>query len=357
MRVRTAIFAAGAAVMAMAAVVTSAAATPPPGVGIDGVDIPPALLVRVYADGGAPLQDDFALVTITAPGGREHQLGTVSIRADAGRDEILQDLEVEPCSIGGKDLPDATFTVRVVGDVYNASQELRLGPDETKPTVKKIQSSPPPGSKVEKGDKIRFEVVGKEETPGATWQTGVQTLQVTGPRGVIKDKNAGRLPKACEDKSESLTITGKYKVRGSDPAVIEICGIADDYATNEGSNCAQYYKGEVWEGTFRQENLGCTGVDEWTLEVVVADDNSVTGNGTLTSPGILCPNSALAPAGLTLRISGNRDGSGFHLTVVPCACPPLDLSVAGNKAEGSAQDPPPAGATYRVNLACKTCEE
>ncbi|MGQ0805009.1 MAG: hypothetical protein ACT4PI_14255 [Actinomycetota bacterium] len=343
--------------MAMVAIVTPAAATPPPGVGIDGVDIPPALLVRVYADGGAPLQDDFALVTITAPGAREHQLGTVSIRADAGRDEILQDLEVEPCSIDGKDLPDATFTVRVVGDVYNGSQELRLGPDETKPTVKKIQSPPPAGSKVEKGDKIRFEVVGKEDLPGATWQTGVQALQVTGPQGVIKDKNAGRLPKACEDKSESLTITGKYKVRGGDPAVIEICGIADDYAANQGSSCAKYYKGEVWEGTFRQGIPGCTGVDEWTLEVVVEKDGSVTGNGTLTSPGVLCPDSVVASPGLTLQINGNRDRNGFHLKVVPCDCLPLDLRVAGKTAEGSAQDAPPVGSNYGATLTCKSCEK
>jgi len=373
MRVRTAILAAGAAVMAIAAFATPVAAGPSPPseavdpvyVGVfqadpDDVDRTPNRLDFVVASYGVGegvderLRSSLAVISVTPAGGGPHRVGRVQLDPAGG-----SEYSVDPCRIGGKDLPDERFTVAVedqdVNPPYRSSRELRLGPDMTKPKVKKIQSSPPPESKVEKGDTIRFEVVAKEDDPGSTWQTGVQMLQVLGPRGLIKDDNAGRSPKACKEKS-SLTIEDKYKVRGSDPAVIEICGIADDYVPNQGSNCAQYYKGEVWEGTFRQKNLGCTGVDKWKLQVVVADDDSATGNGTLTSPGILCPNSALAPAGLTLQTSGNRDRTGFHLTFVPCACPPLDLSVTGNKAEGSAQDPPPSGATYRVNLTCKTCE-
>jgi hypothetical protein len=115
---------------------------------------------------------------------------------------------------------------------------------------------------------------------------------------------------------------------------------------------------ESWQGTFRQGIINCPGTDEWILRISVAKDGSVIGNGTLTSPGILCPDSELAPEGLTLLVSGNRDRNAFHLTFVPCACPPLDLRVAGNAAKGSAQDPPPVGSTYAVELTCKRgCDE
>jgi hypothetical protein len=286
--------------------------------------------------------------------------------ADANGDIPFKKFSFDPCGGGkGSDLPGTG--VEVTGRVGSVTVggTLRLGPDTTKPRVKKIQSSPPPGSTVEKGDKISFEVVGKEDLPGATWQTGVQTLQVTGPQGLIKDKNAGRTPKACGNKSESLTINNKYKVRGGDPAVIEICGIAEDYATNEESTCAQYYKGEVWDGTYERRigggASGCTFSVSGTLQVVVASDGGVSGGGSFTAPPPVCPQGAGMGGSGSLTATGTRENGTFHLTLTSDADPSAgeyELAVRGTRAEGEVESTLPDGSTDRqtITLKCQTCE-
>ena len=138
-----------------------------------------------------------------------------------------------------------------VGGGYSLDQLITLDPDTVPPRFldPPFDVSPRPGSKVEAGDEIGFEVNAVEQNPPKVWQTGVHTLEVTGPHGPIGGpQQAGVNAKACEAKSKSLTIQGTYRVRRSDPAVIELCAVADDYVPNENKKCAQWYKGEVWEG-------------------------------------------------------------------------------------------------------------
>lgn len=162
--------------------------------------------------------------------------------------------KLDPCRLGGSDLPGAqyTVTVEVEADSYSLDQLITLEPDTAGPRFLEppIASSPKPGSKVEAGDEISFEVTAVEKNPPRVWQTGVHTLEVTGPRGRVgRAQQAGPNAKACEGKSKSLTIQDSYRVRDSDPAVIELCAVAEDYVPNENKKCAKYYKGEVWEGT------------------------------------------------------------------------------------------------------------
>lgn len=382
MRLRTAVVGGAAAVMAISLLATPVAAGPSPPlvpapvyvqvIGDDDLDQDPKLLdVGVFRypldDMTEKFIDALGVISVAPAGGRPQRVGRFAYEQGGGTSEH----SVDPCSIGGKDLPDKRFTVTVefpdVSPPYRYSRDLRLGPDETKPKMKRIQSSPPPGSKVEPGDKIRFEVVGKEDLPGATWQTGVQTLQVTGPRGVIKDKNAGRTPKACGNKSDSLTINDKYKVKGGDPAVIEICGIAQDYAANEDSTCARYYKGEVWEGSYRAraEVVGtgnpCSFTLEGPVQVVVAPDGSLTGSisasftEVMEDPASPCVAVAPGTGPYPFPISGNRDRNHFNVTVSgPYGSFALELDVAGKKAEGSEQV---FYFAITMNLTCKTCDE
>jgi hypothetical protein len=160
---------------------------------------------------------------------------------------------LDPCRLGASDLPGTQFTVsvEVPSAPYSLDQPITLDPDTTKPRFldPPFDASPRPGSKVEVGDKIDFEVTATDKTPAPSWQTGVHSLQVTGPQGLLGSKDGGRLPKACGDKSKSLTVQGTHRVKRSDPPVIELCAITEDYVPNENNKCAQWYKGEVWEGT------------------------------------------------------------------------------------------------------------
>lgn len=155
--------------------------------------------------------------------------------------------------VGGSDLPGTRYTVTVEAEGYSLDQLITLEADTAGPRFLEpaFDASPRPGDKVEAGDEIGFEVTAVEQNPPKVWQTGVHTLEVTGPRGRIgRPQQGGSNAKACAAKSKSLTVQGSYRVRDSDPAVIELCAVAKDYVPNETKKCAKWYKGEVWEGTF-----------------------------------------------------------------------------------------------------------
>ena len=191
--------------------------------------------------------------------------------------------DLDPCRLGASDLPGTKFTlgVEVPGAPYSLDQLVTLDPDTTEPRFldPPFDASPQPGSKVEVGDEINLEVTATDKTPAPSWQTGVHGLQVTGPQGLLGSKDGGRRPKACGDKSKSLTVQGSHRVRRSDPAVIELCAITEDYVPNENNKCAQWYKGEVWEGTISGgfQFPGC-GAGTISGEVTLAvEDRAVSG--------------------------------------------------------------------------------
>ncbi|HUF84612.1 MAG TPA: hypothetical protein VMQ81_08490 [Acidimicrobiia bacterium] len=200
---------------------------------------------------GDPVQ-----ITFSGGGGRSREF---SKRVDADTSFLWNPRPLDPCRLGASDLPGTQFTVtvEVPSAPYSLDQFITLDPDTTKPRFLggspfDSSSSPPPGSQVEVGDEINFEVTATDKTPAPSWQTGVHSLQVTGPQGLLGSKDGGRLPKACGEKSKSLTVEGEHRVKRSDPAVIELCAIAEDYVPNTNTKCAQWYKGEVWEGTLSQ---------------------------------------------------------------------------------------------------------
>ncbi len=197
---------------------------------------------------------------------------------------------LNPCRLGGSDLPGARYTVTVQAGGYSLDQLITLEPDTAPPRflAPPFDASPRPGAKVEAGDEIRFEVTAVEKNPPRVWQTGVHTLEVTGPSGRIgRPEQAGPDAKACDAKSKSLTIQGTYRVRRSDPAVIELCAVAQDYAPNETKKCAKWYKGEVWEGTM---------------------------NHTVTTPfgGGLCPNPVMLQGEVSLNVKPNGEVTGTY---------------------------------------------
>lgn len=186
---------------------------------------------------------------------------------------------LNPCQLGGSDLPGAqyTVTVEVEADGYSLDQLITLESDTALPRFHDptFASSPEPGDKVEAGDEIGFEVTAVEQNPPKVWQTGVKSLEVTGPRGRVgRPEQGGPNAKACEGKSKSLMIQDSYKVRRSDPAVIELCAVAQDYVPNEKKECAKYYKGEVWEGTM---NNTVTGVGASAGQNPCGDPQSIEG--------------------------------------------------------------------------------
>jgi len=134
-------------------------------------------------------EEGFGSYTVlVSSGGRRRD-----IASGPSLDQIAE--RVDPCDYRS-DLPGTPFTVTVQDSTVVATQVLILGADTTKPKFLDPTSSPPPDSQVEAGDRIRFEVTATDKNARNTsWQTGVRTLQVTGPQGLIDDAAAGRLPK------------------------------------------------------------------------------------------------------------------------------------------------------------------
>jgi hypothetical protein len=237
-------------------------------------------------------------------------------------------------------------------------EDITLEPDTAPPRFldPTFASSPRPGDKVEAGDEIGFEVTAVEKNPPKVWHTGVHRLEVTGPRGPIgRPQQAGPDAKACEGKSKSLMIQGSYRVRRSDPAVIELCAVAQDYVPNEKKECAKYYKGEVWEGTFSGTETGgsCLLQVEGSLTLVVSKDGRVSGQGqrTDTASGS-CTGTLTEP----IEISGRKTRGAFEIFGFISTDDLIPISESGTRARGGpfhSDEVPPD--VYSIELRCVSC--
>lgn len=277
---------------------------------------------------------------------------------------------LDPCRLGGSDLPGAryTVTVNVEADGYSLDQLITLEADTAGPRFLEppFNASPKPGDKVEAGDEIGFEVTAVEQNPPRVWQTGVHTLEVTGPHGPIgRPQQAGANAKACEAKSKSLTTQGTYRVRRSDPAVIELCAVADDYVPNETKKCAKWYKGEVWEGTFSGlvpiDTIDiCGSTFEGTLTLVVSKDGRVSGEAqwmytSHTGPDEQC-NMPLTGTYTypVLASSATRDAFEVFLPFVSGGGDSTRIPKSGTRAQRDSI-PGSQGEVYSVELRCVSC--
>ena len=200
-----------------------------------------------------------------------------------------------------------------------------------------------------------------------TWQTGVQTLEVTGPRGLIDDASGGGRPKPCDRKSESLTVRDSYRVRDSDAAVIELCAVATDYVpgvSHQSTKCFNYYKGEVWEGTFNGTgvNQGIPGCPDpsshsGNFTIAVADDDTATLTGHIVNTSV-CVGGFTTEADFTAE--GQKTRTGFSFPPSAAFPFPVDLRIRSDQASGTSTANPGGDGIYIVtlNLAakCRTCD-
>ena len=100
---------------------------------------------------------------------------------------------------------------------------------------------------------------------------------------------------------------------------------------------------ETWAGTLNLRVGACNSelVSEGPVTLGVAPDGSVTGTGSVgyTEIGGVCAGSPLDTTKQPFGVSGTRDREGFHLAVADqyFGATPIDLTVVGTSAEGSAQ--------------------
>jgi hypothetical protein len=350
----------------------------------------------------------FVIAGVSGGGGRvevEATMGgntrTVSFPTDE-TGVVSKILEFDPCvHPGGSDLPGtkATFeTTAYQGDTFAASNTdpTTLGPDTTKPGIT-INSDPPDGSRVEPGDEILLDATAQENRNGPSWQTGVQTFQLTATPGAQvgepQQAPSGR-PQPCGRKQWSLATQGTYEVPDDAPPIIEICGIAEDFAGNVQTTCNKYHTGEVWTGTANITSSavypdGATCLDGWDLafSFAASSEGTIEGQGTaeLTSgPTCPFPINVQPFTHVEYLIAGEQTAGGFSIRFEPgdvqpsggqaflggfpptvwCCGVPVEVAVSGSSGTGQGAwqflsgDPP---ATYSADgeftIECVTCGE
>ncbi len=244
-----------------------------------------------------------------------------------------------PCALsGGSDLPGTKvkFSAHVESreDVPDAGVTITLGDDTLAPRIK-VESTPSKGTKVEAGDEIAITVTATEKRAGGPWQTGVQQIQVTAdPGGLLGEPLIveGRLPKACGQKSWEQNYKVTYTVPKNPPPIVTLCAIADDFAGNQNSKCAEFPTGDVWTGTVHSETVGDYGnagtcINEaWDLQfrVVVGGDGSVKGKGDghlvlnpiCSGPGFLNWDGSDQAKNVQFDVIGRYDGNTFELRFI-----------------------------------------
>ncbi len=270
--------------------------------------------------------------------------------------------DVKPCQLPGpSDLPGtkvvAKGTLFSMGpkEDYQSGHKTSyegiytLGNDTSKPTVH-VVSTPERGSLVKAGDKITLDVNAREEKQGQSVQTGVRRIWLEAkPEGLNKPDewiNPSRLPKPCDQKTWEKDFQATYTVPKNPPPIIEICSYADDYADNEGFNCAYFATGE-WRGTLREVAQG----NLYNETVTVLFSFNEEPDGTIKGAGRVKVESKqqswndcevtrklITPQPLLFPISGRRVGDEFHLELptdyrlrlrVNTDCPPPKTSGTG----------------------------
>jgi hypothetical protein len=217
-------------------------------------------------------------------------------RVDVGQ-EGTRNFWVDPCTLSsGSDLPGTQVQFTAEGELGTPSYRATVGAltltldrDTLAPHLE-VHSSPAKGTKVKVGDKIEVNVTATEQKRLGPWQMGVHSIQVISPNagGVVGEPwtNPERLPKPCAAKTWAKDYHVTYTVPPNPPATIQLCAIADDYAPNESSKCANYPTGEVtlrgnyeysWDYDVKNMPWHFGGLSTATFTAQAGEGNSMTG--------------------------------------------------------------------------------
>jgi hypothetical protein len=98
-------------------------------------------------------------------------------------------------------------------------------PDTDAPKLK-VTSTPPKGTKIKAGDKIKVTITASElyEDGHKSWPTGVQLIQLTADDGLVNSQDYGRVPPPCDRRTWEAT----YTVPKHPPPIVRLLGIAAD---------------------------------------------------------------------------------------------------------------------------------
>lgn len=219
---------------------------------------------------------------------------------------------------------DRAKTAYTVGTADNVEVTYNSGKD-TDPPKLKVTSSPPKGTRVKAGDKIRVTIIASERYADGhkSSPTGVQSIQLTANDGLVDSKDYGKPPQACARQ----TLETNYTVPNNPPPVVHLRAIAEDGVGNQNEEDADFPTGDKWEGTWHvtgihdSQRYGSGGkvrhqeTLDATFAFYVSGDGTLSGQGRASvdnPPGIAdeCT-TALSPAhfDVAVRISGKRSAT------------------------------------------------
>jgi hypothetical protein len=249
---------------------------------------------------GAGAVGGAARVEVNVQMGGNLQTVSYPTRADG---LLVKYLNFNPCAHpGGSDLPGTTarFVLNLLGEgtypdnflAETVQNDTVLGEDLTSPRVD-LDGPPANARRVSPGDEIVFDASAQETRDGPTWQTGLKSFKlVAKPGGLIGEEQTSDAGSAqpCDLKQWALESLATYTVPVDAPPVIEICGIAEDFAGNEGWTCLDLYTAEIWDGTVNSVvtvdgpggPCGTRIPIDGLAQFVVADDGTVKGTYDVT---------------------------------------------------------------------------
>jgi len=166
-------------------------------------------------------------------------LAPARVKALQDKDTGLPSLGLEPDQFKVDSVTGVVDGVLVNYDKFN---------DDDKDAPKlKVTWTPPKGTKVKAGDKIKVTIRASEryEDGHKSWPTGVYNIQLTADDGLVDSKNYGRVPDPCERRTFEAT----YTVPRNPPQIVHLTAIAEDAGGHKDPEVGKFPTVEVWHGT------------------------------------------------------------------------------------------------------------
>lgn len=184
---------------------------------------------------------------------------------------------------------DRAKTAYTIGTADNVEVTYNNSGKDTDPPKLKVTSTPPKGTRVKAGDKIRVTIIASERYADGhkSSPSGVQSIQLTANDGLVDSKDYGKPPQPCARQ----TLETNYTVPDNPPPVVHLRAIAEDGVGNQGEEDADFPTGDKWEATWHvtgihdSQRYGSGGKvrHQETLEATFAF--YVSGDGTISGEG------------------------------------------------------------------------